>query len=372
MDVSKEGVIMLNTLPKTINMKTDEALEAKLKGLSKGFCFDFMGKYLAYKTNELLKDPKYKGGQVLVRICSASEVANIKAKDVDELGSVVDYGEDDPTRGFQGSKMYFFNLNKSIEEGKASGDFVDALKDRYTRINQIHNARAQAGLENYEEFDNPSFAIVVLPKDVSVQYADKIARGSSAYNNKSGGSMVLDEIVFSPEVLKHCGVATCNDLYTELQSKMLDNPYFYQTILEEGSDLLKNLVLNMLNQIEAENAAKTIPQQARENLKYLGDCTKDKGDFMTCLIWYCSSEKYKGLTAEGFLDLVCSTYGNEISALKISDQELADVRDVARLNDSNSSGSAGMVSEDALDYAEEYPGDDDYESGDDDWGSDGY
>lgn len=372
----------MTTLPRTINSKMDDALEAKLKNLTQEYCFNFMGKYLADETNKLLKNPNYQGGQVLVRICSASEVANIKAKEVSELGSTVDYGDDDPTRDFKGSKMYFFNLSKSLEDGKAGNDFVDALRDRTDRITQIHNARAQAGLERYEEFDNPSYAVVVLPKGVRAMHPDKIATGTSAYNNKHGGSSMMDEIVFSPEVLKHCGVATCNDLYTEIQSKMSENPYFYNDIVENGSDILKTLVLSMLNQIESENSNKKIPEQAKSNLEMLGSCTSNKGDFMACLTWYCSStiEGYtKQFTSENFLDLVCSVYGKEIELLKIGEKELSEIREVARLNDSRNANEIAPGSEDALDFSEDYAGDDDYESGDDDyesgdddWGSDSF
>ena len=371
------------TLPNVINSKTDEMLETKLKKLSREYCFNFMGKYLASKTNELLKDPKYQGGQVLVRICSASEVANIKAKEIDELGSTVDYGDDDPTRNFKGSKMYFFNLNKSLEGGKAGSDFVDALRDRSGRITQIHNARAQSGIERYEEFDNPSFAIVVLPKNVSDAFADKIATGTSAYNNKHGGSSMMEETVFSPEVLKYCGVVTCNDLYTELQSKMSENPYFYNDILESGSEMLKSLVSDMLSQIEKENSTKAMPKQAQANLDMLEGCLSSKGDFMACLTWFCSSamEGYNSqFTTVDFLNKVCERYGNEMQSLKIGETELNDLREVAMLNDSKNVNSATpKSSEDALDYSDDYAGDDDYESGDDDyesgdddWGNDSF
>ncbi len=374
----------MKTLPRTINSKTDEALEEKLKNLSSEYCFNFMGKYLADETNKLLRDPNFQGGQVLVRICSASEVANIKAKEVSELGSTVDYGDDDPTRDFKGSKMYFFNLSKSLEDGKAGNDFIGALRDRTDRITQIHNARAQAGLERYEEFDNPSYAVVVLPKGVRAMYADKIATGTSAYNNKHGGSSMMDEIVFNPEVLKHCGVATCNDLYTELQSKM-DNPYFYNDILENGSDILKKLVLNMLTQIENENSTKEMPKQAKANLEMLEGCLSSKGDFMACLTWFCSSgmEGYNSqFTTVDFLNKVCETYGSQMEALKISEKELTDLREVAKLNDSKNTNEVVSGSEDALDYSDDYA-DDDYESdddcesdddyeNDDDWGSDSF
>ena len=256
-----------------LNADIQDRLEQKLKRLTPSTSRKFLAEYLADKVDNILNDEnvKHKNYFILARICSVAELNEIEEKDVENLGSVVDYGIDDPNNDFEGKKMYFFNLD-SFESGKNTTNGLRAnLIDRIEKVEQIHDARAQNGLEREDEFSISGVAIILLPENVLREDKDKISFGkTSVYNDKHNGTSERMETCFKPEVLEKCDVVCAKDIYSEIQDAMNNYDNLYDYILTSASPVLRQYAKNCLEELSKQDKQKEIAKKIKLNFEEKG------------------------------------------------------------------------------------------------------
>ena len=256
-----------------LNADIQDRLEQKLKRLTPSTSRKFLAEYLADKVDNILNDEnvKHKNYFILARICSVAELNEIEEKDVENLGSVVDYGIDDPNNDFEGKKMYFFNLD-SFESGKNTTNGLRAnLIDRIEKVEQIHDARAQNGLEREDEFSMSGVAIILLPENVLREDKDKISFGkTSVYNDKHNGTSERTETCFKPEVLEKCDVVCAKDIYSEIQDAINNYDNLYDYILTSASPVLRQYAKNCLEELSKQDKQKEIAKKIKLSFEEKG------------------------------------------------------------------------------------------------------
>lgn len=256
-----------------LNANIQERLEQKLKKVTPKISRKFLTEYLANKVDNILKNDSLENKNyfILARICSIAELSQIEEKDIENLGSVTDYGIDDPNNDFEGKKMYFFNLD-SFESGKNTTNGLRAnLIDRIEKVEQIHDARAQNGLEREDEFSMSGVAIILLPENVLREDNDKISFGkTSVYNDKRNGTSERMETCFNPEVLEKCDVVCAKDIYSEIQDAMNNYDNLYDFVLTSASPILKQYAKSCLEEFSNQDKQKEIAKKIKLNFEEKG------------------------------------------------------------------------------------------------------
>ena len=330
-----------------MNIQTLNKLNNMLEKINKESSQQYLKGYLADEVDTFLKQNPGKNYYVLVRICSAEEVSYIEDKEIENLGTTIDYGSDDP-HNFEGKRLYFFNMGKNSTELLRSN-----LEDRIGVVEKIHNNRAQQGLEREDDYSMSGVAVVLLPEEVLRSERDKISFGKlSVYNNKGAGTRELEETCFSPEVLEHCEVFATKDIYTELQNASNSYDLLSDYVNECGSKALRKLTNDYVKEIESRNNTVKFSFEEKQALESYENFIKDNGskDIGIYLPFF-------GLTPKVFNHLV------DIGSLDIEDEKVKAFAETL-------CGEETQKSEDALDYFRSY---DEYKEDDDilDDGSDG-
>lgn len=256
-----------------LNADIQDRLEQKLKRLTPSTSRKFLAEYLADKVDNILNDEnvKHKNYFILARICSVAELNEIEEKDVENLGSVVDYGIDDPNNDFEGKKMYFFNLDSFEGEKNTTKNLRKNLTDRIEKVEQIHDARAQNGLEREDEFSMSGVAIILLPENVLREDKDKISFGkTSVYNDKHNGTSERTETCFKPEVLEKCEVVCAKDIYSEIQDAINNYDNLYDYILTSASPVLRQYAKNCLEELSKQDKQKEIAKKIKLSFEEKG------------------------------------------------------------------------------------------------------
>lgn len=221
----------------------EQVTKTLLSSNAKKNCDRYTMNYLLNQTEILLS--KHPRGRILARICSMDELESIKAKDIANLGTTVDYGDDDPNNGkIQGPKMYFFNLDspefvKKIAPSNSTSKLQSKLQDRVDRVKFIHDKRNET-----TQWPVYGIAVAILTSEAIHGNEGKIVVGTSTYNNSSniGTQGGIKETCMSPEVLLKCPTACAVDIYSELESLRNEQGDLLTNIEERGSDMIKSYV----------------------------------------------------------------------------------------------------------------------------------